>query len=131
MNKPFLQLDETGTYVQGVGYAAEIPDGAIPAPEGVNPQSLAGHYLVDGELTPRPAVPAPAAIEGGGYSLGPLPLGCMVLVIDLIGAETMKEFTVEAEGMAYEFDLPDAGRYTVEVDPPAPWVASKYHIEVA
>ncbi len=70
MNHPYLELDETGTYVEGTGFAPRLPDNAIAPPTPGLPSRYEGHYFVDGALVPRPKAPVPVALPGGGYRLG-------------------------------------------------------------
>lgn len=124
----FLQLDLTGVYVVGHGVGPVLPSGAIPLPNGKTPSECAGCYLSGGVLVSRPASPSPVAVDGGWRV--DLPAGGTVEVYDVSGSEVLAREDVVAGG-AYEFALPDTGRYQVTVTAPLPAIPVKTVIEVS
>jgi hypothetical protein len=129
MNTAFLQMDETGIYVEGAGFAPALGDGMLPVPAGLRPEALLGHYIAGGVLVPRPRPPVPVEISGG-WRLAACPAGTQVLIHDLAGREVIFQGIVGADGEDFDFVLPDAGQYMVEVDAPLPFVDTKTIIEV-
>ncbi|QBR35414.1 hypothetical protein ETW23_03925 [Leisingera sp. NJS201] len=129
MTLAFLQLDETGVYVTGAGYAPALGENMVAAPEGRDPSEFLRHYYLDGFLVPRPQPPLPVRIPGG-WQVGGCPLGTGIAVYDVTGGEILDYFTASSGGQDYEFALPDAGTYRLEIDAPDPFTDVKLTIEV-
>jgi hypothetical protein len=125
--RSFVQLDETGVFVVGAGFAPSLSDGDLEV-EG-DPNRFLRHYMVDGVLTPRPMAPEPVAIEGG-WEITELPNGTRVEIHDVTGDEVLFSGTTDQDGSRVEFALPDAGVYQVNVDAPEPYVDTSTEIVV-
>jgi hypothetical protein len=125
----FLEMDETGVYVVGHGWARTTPKGAIDVPPGLKAAAFASAYIVDGKLQPRPMAPSPVAAEGG-YILKGCPVGSQVIFADLTGGAEMAVVQIVEGEEDFSFSFPDEGRYRVEVEPPLPFMPSKAIIEV-
>ena len=78
-------------------------------------------YMLNGQLTPRPAVPEPSA----NYDLTALPAGTTVTVIDESGAA--HEITDLSEALTLE----GPQKYIVTVEPPFPYMRVRSIVEVA
>ena len=125
--KAFLQLDDKGVFVVGVGFASSLADGDVEVTG--DPYRYINHYYVGDVLTPRPVAPVPVAIEGG-WAITDLPDATRVEVYDLTGDELLFSATTEEDGSRVDFALPDAGVYQVNVDAPDPWVDTSTNITV-
>lgn len=123
----FVQLDQTGVYVVGHGEATVLPAGAISIPAEMDGAGFLGFYMVDGELTQRPASPVPVQ-QAGGWQID-APDGAEVEVYDMIGGGVMAHEML-APGASFAFSLADAGSYKVTVSAPLPAMPSNTVIEV-
>lgn len=129
MSVAYLLLDQTGTYVTGAGYAPALGENMVAAPEGADPSNFLRHYYLDGFLVPRPQPPLPVATDGGWRVAG-CPAGTSIAVCDVTGGEILDYWTASAESPDYEFALPDAGTYCLEIDAPDPFTDLSLTIEV-
>ena len=125
----YLQLDESGTYVEGAGYAPRLTGAQVPVSDGHRPDAFLHHYMVEGALVPRPVSPVPQDIPDG-YRLADCPAGSQIFIHDEIGGEVIFQTVIETDGADFDFALPDAGRYVIEVAAPLPFVDTKTRIEV-
>ena len=114
-----------------------------PPPPRANPyvvsvlQSAAGrradaflhHYMVEGALVPRPVSPVPQGIPDG-YRLADCPAGSQIFIHDFESGEVIFQTVIETDGADFDFALPDAGSYVIEVDAPRPFVDTKTIVEV-
>jgi hypothetical protein len=127
---PFLRLDETGTYVEGGGYASVLPEGAFALAEGVKPSQFNQHHVVGGTFVLRPSSPVPVEIPGG-WRLPACPPGTQVMIHDRIGKETLTEVVTDGSAADFDFSLADPGSYEIEVASPLPHVPTKTILEVS
>jgi hypothetical protein len=131
MQKAFLDLDETGVYVTAVWWGYEPPDNtAMMSPDQVNPGRFAGHHLVDGELVPRPQSPVPIETVDG-WVISDCPEGTVVMVLDLVGSETMLRHVTGPDEPSVSIALPDTGQYEIEVVAPLPALPVSLSVEVS
>ena len=88
--------------------------------------------MVDGAgmLVARPMGPVPVA-SAGQIVVPACPAGTRIEVFDMVGRERLALEISVPEGWSDTYSFPDAGRYRVEVEPPAPWLPSAVEIEVA
>jgi hypothetical protein len=125
----YLQMDATGIYVDGAGYAPRLIGGQVPVPDGHRPDAFLRHYIVEGVLVPRPVSPVPQGIPNG-YRLAACPAGSQIFIYDFESGEVIFQTVIEADDADFDFALPDAGRYVIEVDAPLPFVDTKTMVEV-
>ncbi len=125
----YLQMDATGTYVEGAGYAPRLIGGQVPVPDGHRPDAFLRHYMVEGALVPRPVSPVPQGIPDG-YRLADCPAGSQIFIHDFESGEVIFQTVIETDGADFDFALPDAGSYVIEVDAPRPFVDTKTIVEV-
>lgn len=126
----YLDLDPTGVYVVGVGYSTSPPDDtSMLSPDQNDPYQFAQHHLVNGELIPRPTIPEPTRIDGG-WRFTACPVDTQILIFDTIGEELMCDHTITTDGENFDFALPDAGTYCLEVHPPLPHTHLRLFLEV-
>lgn len=131
MQKAFLDLDETGVYVKAIWRGYDPPDNtAMLSPDQLNPARFEGHYLVDGELVPRPQSPVPVETVDG-WVIADCPEGTVVMVLDLIGSETMLRHVVGLDEPTVSFALADPGQYEIEVVAPLPALPVSQMVEVS
>ena len=100
---------------------ANCPDGWLEGHH--DPDTV---YAVNGQPTPRPALPlpAPVATVGADWTVQGLPAGTAILID---GAEH-PELT---DGSDLEMVFPIAGKWPVVIRPPFPWQEASVVVEVA
>lgn len=132
MMKPFITFDETGTYVEGVGWAKYLPEGAEWSDPSVPPETFIGCLRDEnGNLVPRLEAPRPVALDPEGFTISEVQPGTTVQVFDTISSETMLDMLVpEGDPVDIAFVLRDEGSYLVTVEPLMPTQATKTYIEV-
>ncbi|WP_375227492.1 hypothetical protein [Roseobacter sp. S98] len=103
--------------VIGTGSAPATIDGVV---SGVTPAELT-RMMLDGQggLVPRPVSPGVSS-AGTQHTVAGCPLGTEIAIFDLSGNEELHRLTVAAEGTSEVIDLPDPGRYQIEVQAPMP-----------
>jgi len=101
------------------------PDGAVVMDSQI-PVDLLGQIFIDGEngFAPRPDVPAPVLV-GDVLTLPVYPEGSLIRVEDVAGSETMFSHVSVDGDVETEITLPDAGRYFVLIEPPAPYLPTE------
>lgn len=119
-------------YVTGAGSGPRLREGAVELPEGITPMTSIAVMLVDGVFVPRPTVPEPVvtAFEAAGRAVrfADLPPGTTAEIIDVDAGYTIATLP-EVKGLI-AIELPDPGRYRIEVDPPRPFLQMIIDIEV-
>ena len=119
-------------YVTGAGSGLTLREGAVELPAGITPQSSIHLRLVDGAFVPRPAVPEPKVTEfeaaGRAVQFADLPPGTTAEIVDLEAGYTIATLP-EVKGLI-AIELPDPGRYRIEVNPPRPYLQMIIDIEV-
>lgn len=119
-------------YVTGAGSTLRLIDGAVELPEGITPQSSIHMQQVDGAFVPRPTVPEPkvTAFEAAGRAVqfADLPPGTTAEITDVEAGYIIATLP-EVKGLI-AIELPDPGRYRIEVNPPRPFVQMTINIEV-
>lgn len=131
----WVVLSNTGC-VLACGSSFELPAGAARVPELLNAEALTTLMvvgakveefdglptLVAGEWHSRPKT-SPPEMTSGGFALTELPEGTSVFVSCLVTGALLG--TVEPTQGVITVDLPDVGKYSVEVSPPEPWQANE------
>ncbi len=129
----YVELDDSNCVVSA-GHSKAMPEGAFALPDLPDGQlwdlgALTGAYMVEGELQPRPSI-APE-VNGSEITIPPLPIGTTVMVFEQFTPEALLNITTEAEGWTETIHLPDAGRYSVDICPPPPFVSTSTSLEVS
>ena len=125
-------LVDTDGYVTGAGSGPRLIEGAEELPEGITPQAAIHLQLLDGAFVPRPTVSEPKVTDfeasGRAVQFTDLPPGTTAEITDTeIGAVIVT--LPEVKGVI-EIELPDPGRYRIEVTPPRPHLPMTIDIEV-
>ena len=119
-------------YVTGAGSTLRLIDGAVELPTGITPQTSIHMQLVDGAFVPRPTVPEPKVTEfeaaGRTVQFADLPPGTTAEITDVEAGYTIATLP-EVKGLI-AIELPEPGRYRIEVNPPRPFVQMNINIEV-
>lgn len=136
----FVSLDGNGLVVQArmgrtapAGFLEVVPGepGAGQVRTGQVPllSELAEMMLVEGVLLPRPRSPQPY-MAGARIIVPPCPEGTVITVCDMVGLEIMGEIITGTDDQDEVIELPDPGKYVVEVQAPPPFVMSKLELEI-
>ena len=123
---------DAGGYVSGAGSGPVLREGALELPKGIKPMASVAMRLVDGQFVARPQLSASVitAFEVTGWS---------IVLTDLPSATTAEIMDVEAGYVIatlpevkslIAIELPDPGRYRIEVNPPRPFLQMIIDIEV-
>ena len=124
-------VDAAG-YVTGAGSGPRLREGAVELPEGITPMTSITMMQVDGVFVPRPTVPEPKVTEfegaGRAVQFTDLPPGTTAEIIDVDAGYTIAMIP-EVKGLI-AIELPDPGRYRIEVNPPRPYLQMIIDIEV-
>lgn len=119
-------------YVTGAGSGPRLREGAVELPDGITPMTSIATMQVDGVFVPRPMVPEPVvtAFEAAGRAVqfADLPPGTTAEIIDVDAGYTIATLP-EVKGLI-AIELPDPGRYRIEVNPPRPFLQMIIDIEV-
>ena len=111
-------------YVTGAGSGPRLREGTVELPDGITPMTSIAMMLVDGVFVPRPTEPEPVvtAFEASGRAVqfADLPPGTTVEIIDVDAGYTIATLP-EVKGLIAN-ELPDPGRYRIEVNPPRPFL---------
>lgn len=111
----YMLFNELGV-VDRSGNAAYPPPEAVTVDMPIDHATLHGFYLAK-----RPELP-PIARVGTAWTVSGCPVGARVEVIDDTGGEVMFLGEAATDGEDFTFDLPDAGKYEINVVPPLPWM---------
>lgn len=114
-------LSEDG-YPQQLGTAQSLPEGAIEIPASADLTRLARMRLADGVWIDRPQPQLDVVKDEQGAAvliITGAPAGTVLRVSDIEADELIYRETFDVMG---QWRFPDAGRYSIEVDPPLPWL---------
>lgn len=112
-------IDQQGVILR-CGKQANLPAGAVEV-QGFTSDlhALTNAMIVDGAVVQRPV--SPDVISSGTmHTINDIPAGTRIEVYDLHGSELMEAFTVTEQGATEIINLPDAGKYRIEVVAPLP-----------
>lgn len=122
-------LDGAGALIVAKHRSETPPAGAIACPEAVPFEAALAWYWDGAAWAERPRLTLTAPHAGAPYAgtFTGLPEGTVIEVIDVSGAESLGETTVDGTGVAV-ISLPDPGRYALEFAPPAPWMPETFNV---
>jgi|UPI00055A017B hypothetical protein len=92
-------------------------------------QELAECMVVEGALIPRPLSPQPY-VDGSQIIVPPCPEGTVITVFDINGLEIMGEIITVTDDQDEVIELPDPGKYVIEVQAPVPFLITKLEVHV-
>lgn len=124
----YIKTDENGLIISAASGNGDMSE-YTPVDTSIGVAQLLSYQYDGTELTPRPVVTKPT-FEGGVLSIGPLPLGTQVTLLDRSNWEAILDTLTETEDWSEQFTLPDAGLYVVELTPPAPYLPNELEFEV-
>ncbi|MCA0961136.1 hypothetical protein [Salipiger bermudensis] len=104
----------------GIEGAIEIADDQVSV--------VQDSYYSEGWFLPRPRIELPE-LDGNNLAIPPLPLGTRVTIVDQLGEAVLRMVT-ETEDWSDTLAFEDAGRYSIDVAPPAPYLPSSAVAEV-
>lgn len=123
---------DTDGYVTGAGSGPLLREGAVELPEGITPVASIHMMQVDGAFVTRPTVSKPQVTEfeaaGRAVRFTDLPPGTTTEISDVDVGYVMATVP-EVEGVI-DIELPDPGRYRIEVNPPRPYLQMIIDFEV-
>jgi hypothetical protein len=125
----YVTFDEAGVYVEAAGYSADPPAGALILANQFDLKIAQLSYMVDGDLTPRPA-PPDLQISGDDYSFIGCETGTKIIVADASGDEVMADVVTPEEDPDVTFTLTSPGLYQIEIIPPLPGYPVEHSVEI-
>ncbi|MDE4297078.1 hypothetical protein PXK56_17975 [Phaeobacter gallaeciensis] len=129
-----LSEDELGA-LEVIPFNPKINPWAVPADtimlgQGVDKENVhLGYRTTTGFLKLRPMLTG-QSVTGNTLALPACPAGTVIEVQDLSGGEILHSLTANADGFTDTITFEDTGQYSVEIDPPAPWLDMTLTVEV-